>query len=123
MRFSVPPLLPRLAALLRPAPARAPAQARPEPPTFEKHVLAIFQARCLSCHGDKKQRAGLDLRTRAAILQGGETGPAIVPGPGKSSLLWEKISRDHMPPDKDKLTAAEKAAVLAWIEGGAKALE
>ncbi len=117
------PVLVGLAVLLLTAPARTAAQPRPEPPTFEKHVLPILRTRCLDCHGDKKQRAGLDLRTKAAMLHGGESGPALVPGSGKGNLLWEKIAKDQMPPGKEKLTAAEKAAILAWIEGGARANE
>jgi hypothetical protein len=88
--------------------------------TFEKDVLPIFQARCLRCHGADKQRADLDLRTKAALLKGGETGPAMTPGAAQGSVLWEKITADKMPPGKEKLTAAQKAIIRAWIDGGAK---
>src|ERR1700687_4717283 len=103
-------------------PLLAPAAVKPPtpPPLFEKDVLPILQARCFQCHGPQKQKAGLDLRTRAAILMGGETGPAMVPGAAQTSLLWEKVSANKMPPGKDKLTAAEKAVLRAWIEGGAR---
>ena len=36
------------------------------PLPFEKSVLPIFEAKCLRCHGEKKQRGKLDLRTKAA---------------------------------------------------------
>lgn len=88
-------------------------------PTFEKEVLPIFQAKCLNCHGANKQKAGLDLRTRAALIKGGETGAAIFPGSAKNSLLWQKIASNKMPPGKEKLSSAEKAVVQSWIEGGA----
>src|SRR5438105_4101183 len=64
---------------------------------FERAVLPIFQTKCLGCHGEKKQRAMLDLRTKATMLKGGESGAALKPGSLKGSLLWEKIRTDEMP--------------------------
>jgi hypothetical protein len=87
--------------------------------TFEKSVLPIFASKCLSCHGDKKQRALLDLRTKTAALKGGESGAAVKPGSLKDSLLWEKIRTDQMPEGKVKLTAVEKETIRRWIEEGA----
>src|SRR5436305_747995 len=81
-----------------------PAAAQPgRPPTFEKDILSIFQAKCLNCHGADRQKAGLDLRRHATLLAGGESGPALKPGAPKDSLLWEMVSRDKMPPGKQKL--------------------
>src|ERR1700681_18266 len=64
--------------------------------SFEKMVLPILQAKCLSCHGDRKQRAMLDLRTKASLVKGGESGAALKPGSLKGSLLWDKIRTDEM---------------------------
>jgi hypothetical protein len=94
-----------------------------ETPLFERDVAPILRARCWNCHGDKKQKAGLDLRTRAALLQGGESGPALQPGSLKDSTLWEKIVSDKMPPGKEKLSATEKGLIKRWIESGARAAE
>jgi hypothetical protein len=90
------------------------------PPVFEKDVLPLLQARCVRCHGDK-QKADLDVRSRAALLEGGETGPVLSPGSAEKSLLWVKVAGDKMPPGKDKLTQAEKTLLRAWIEAGAHA--
>src|SRR5262245_6893299 len=68
------------------------------PPLFEKDILPILQAKCMNCHGAEKQRAGLDLRGKAAILKGGESGPAISVGSAEKSELWIKIAADKMPP-------------------------
>ncbi len=87
--------------------------------SFEKSVLPIFQAKCLNCHGEKRQRAGLDLRTKAAILKGGESGTSLKPKSLKDSLLWEKIRTDEMPEGDKKLTPAEKEIIRRWIEAGA----
>jgi hypothetical protein len=89
-------------------------------PTFEKDILPLFQARCLSCHGADKQKADLDMRSKPAMLKGGESGPALNPGAASKSLIWEKLVADKMPPGKEKLSAAEKALVRAWIDSGAK---
>jgi hypothetical protein len=96
-----------------------PAFAQPKDISFEKAVLPIFQAKCLRCHGEKRQKAALDLRTKAAILKGGESGVALKPGSLKGSILWEKIRTDQMPEGDVKLTAAEKDTIRRWIEAGA----
>jgi hypothetical protein len=89
-------------------------------PLFEKDVLPLFEAKCLRCHGAEKQRAGLDLRTRAGLLRGGDSGPAVTPGSPERSELWIKIAADKMPPGKEKLTEAEKVLLRTWIESGVR---
>src|SRR5438874_9600712 len=57
---------------------------------FEKKVRPLLFARCQDCHSlrTKKQRGGLLLDSRAAILKGGDHGPALVPGqPARSRLI------------------------------------
>ncbi|WP_020474828.1 c-type cytochrome domain-containing protein, partial [Zavarzinella formosa] len=93
-----------------------------EPPRFERDVMPVFVAKCVKCHGGETTKAGLDLRTAAAVKQGGDTGPAVIPGDAAKSLLLEQITSGAMPPGKiAKLAPAEIAAVKAWIEGGAPA--
>ena len=87
--------------------------------SFEKSVLPIFQAKCFNCHGEKRQRGGLDVRNKAAILKGGESGAVLKPSSLKDSILWEKIRTDEMPEGQVKLTAAEKDVIRRWIEVGA----
>jgi hypothetical protein len=88
-------------------------------PVFEKDVLPVFRAKCLRCHGADEQKAGLDLRTKAGLLKGGESGPALSPGSAERSELWIKIAADKMPPGKAKLIEAEKVAIRGWIDSGA----
>src|SRR5262249_41158799 len=92
-------------------------------PQFEKDVLPILSARCLKCHGTDKPKAGLDLRSRAGMLKGGETGPALMPGSADKSLIFEMVRKGDMPPKDDKLTAEQVALVKAWIDAGAPADE
>src|SRR5690349_17547055 len=52
---------------------------------FEKHVRPVLIDKCVRCHGPKQQRGGLRLDSRAALLRGGDNGPALVAGqPDKS---------------------------------------
>src|SRR5438477_3820374 len=76
-------------------------------PKFETDILPVLLARCVKCHGEGKPKANLDLRSRAGILKGGESGSALVPGSADKSLLFEMIHKGEMPPGKaEKLTAA-----------------
>ena len=87
---------------------------------FEQNVRPLLAENCYSCHGDKKQKGGLRLDSLEAILKGGESGPAVVPGKPDESLLVEAINYagPEMPPD-GKL-APEKIAVLTrWVSPGA----
>jgi hypothetical protein len=77
-------------------------------------------ARCYECHGDvEKVKGGLSLASRAAMLAGGETGPAAVPGKPVESLLVEAIHyRGLKMPPKAKLPEAEIEKLVRWVEMG-----
>lgn len=88
---------------------------------FEQHVRPLFVAKCAKCHGDEKSESGLQLTSRQALMTGGDSGPAIVPGDAAASLLVQVLSPDadiEMPPD-GPLPAATVAAVARWVEAGA----
>lgn len=67
---------------------------------------------------------GLDLRLRRLIVDGGESGEAIVPGSSDDSLLYQYISSDEMPPEEidKRLTQDEISIVRRWIDNGARTL-
>jgi hypothetical protein len=89
--------------------------------SFERDVRPLLQAKCWRCHGEKTPKGDLDLRTRAGLLKGGESGPAIVPGAPEKSLLYEKVHQGAMPPKKqDRLSGAEVALLRRWIAAGAE---
>ncbi len=95
--------------------------ARTQTPTFEQHIRPILKAHCFECHGDMgKPKAKLDVRLARFLLQGGVTGPAIVPGDFQKSLLIERIVSGEMPPGKKKLPAKDLKLIEAWIAAGAK---
>ncbi len=110
--------------LLLAAKASAAEPARPDPAAlkfFEDRVRPILANRCLSCHGLDKPKGGLRLDSLAAMLEGGDRGPAIVPGKPEESLLVQAIRHGEalqMPP-KAKLPPQEIADLTAWIKAGA----
>src|SRR3954465_14524569 len=76
---------------------------------FEKQVRPLLVEHCHGCHSAKanKLRGGLALDSREAILTGGETGPAVVPGKPEQSLLLAAVrgakAELQMPPkEKEK---------------------
>jgi hypothetical protein len=95
--------------------------------TFNRDVRPILSDACFQCHGpDEQQRkGGLRLDQSEGALQGGESGPAIVPGRPADSLVWQRIiSGDpdiHMPPPETgrTLTAKQQETLRQWIEQGA----
>jgi mono/diheme cytochrome c family protein len=88
---------------------------------FESAVRPILVEHCHSCHGPAKAKAGLRLDSRAAVLAGGESGPAIVLGMPGESLLIDAINYGelHQMPPKSKLEDAEIAALTRWVAIGA----
>jgi hypothetical protein len=90
---------------------------------FESKVRPVLAERCFDCHGPEADppEAGLRLDSRSAVLTGGHTGPAVVPGDPSSSLLISAVRRDglfQMPPDSE-LPPEEVAVLVRWVEMGA----
>ncbi len=88
---------------------------------FEKNVRPVLAAHCYKCHGNGKSRGGLSLASRDSMLQGGDSGPAVVPGDATKSLLIQAVRHEgetHMPPKK-KLANNDIANLTAWVQRGA----
>ncbi len=105
-------------ALAAPAHAEAPAPAAAE--FFEKEVRPLLVERCLRCHNDAKARGGLRLNSRAAVLKGGNAGPAVLVGKPEASLLIQAILHGEalkMPP-KEKLKDREIETLTRWVSLG-----
>ena len=60
------------------------------------------------------------MRLRRLILQGGDEGPAIVPGKPDKSLLFTMVHSEEMPRRDKKLTRQEIDLIRKWIATGAK---
>ncbi len=90
---------------------------------FEKQIRPILAERCYECHSaEKKQKGGLALDTREAVLRGGDTGPALVAGNPDKSLLIEAVrytNHDMQMPPKKRLAESEVKALEGWVKMGA----
>ncbi|MBX9581061.1 MAG: DUF1549 domain-containing protein, partial [Gemmataceae bacterium] len=106
------------------APAALPRPADPPTADFDRDVKPVLAAHCLKCHGPDKQKGGLRLDRKADALAGGDSGLALAPGKPADSLLLKLVGGDDpdrvMPPTGERLTAAQVAALRAWVEQGAK---
>ncbi|MCS6863607.1 MAG: PSD1 and planctomycete cytochrome C domain-containing protein [Gemmataceae bacterium] len=90
---------------------------------FEKDVLPVLQKHCFKCHGDdpEKVKGGLNLTTRAAILQGGDSGPAVHLAQPAASLLLKAIhyqDEAYKMPPKGQLPQADIATLEKWVHAG-----
>jgi cytochrome c553 len=89
---------------------------------FEKKIRPALDTHCNSCHTKGKTRGGLSLANRAALLKGGDSGPAVVPGQPAKSLLIQAVRHEkddlHMPP-KGKLPPEVINDFITWVEHGA----
>jgi mono/diheme cytochrome c family protein len=87
---------------------------------FENRIRPILVEHCQECHGPEKQESGFALVSREALLAGGQSGPAVVPGMPDESLLVQAVRYDgrEMPPD-GKLGDDEIAAIEQWVRDGA----
>jgi hypothetical protein len=89
---------------------------------FETKVRPLLVQRCLECHGENKQEGGLRLDSRTGWRQGGDSGPALVPGRPEESLLIKAVSYldlDLQMPPKKQLAASEVAVLKEWVQLGA----
>jgi mono/diheme cytochrome c family protein len=105
-------------------PVRAGDAATEEAATFfETKIRPTLAGTCFPCHGGKKTSAGLRVDSRAALIKGGESGRAIVPGDPDASLLIQAVRHTSgdlkMPPGGRTLGAAEVADLAAWVRNGA----
>lgn len=72
--------------------------------TFDKDIKPLFEASCVNCHGERRQRAGLRLDSLQATLQGSDEGKVVEVGNSKGSLLVHSVSQlddeTAMPPKR-----------------------
>src|SRR5256885_10579473 len=88
---------------------------------FEMRVRPVLAKNCFACHTSSRM-GGLEMSGRDAILKGGKSGPAIVPGDPEKSLLLQAVAQTHerlkMPP-QGKLADSEITDLRTWIKEGA----
>ena len=87
--------------------------------------MTILHVKCLVCHGKQDTEGGLDMRTRASLLKGGKSGPAIILGKPEESLLIKRIADGHPTPEMQNeyfvrpVTSDEVEKLSEWIAAGA----
>lgn len=94
---------------------------------YLKSVKPLLRERCYTCHGALKQKADLRLDTVAAMLKGGESGPALKRGGADASILIKKVTatdlEERMPPphEGEPFSPAQVELLRGWIAAGAPA--
>ncbi|MGE0760532.1 MAG: PSD1 and planctomycete cytochrome C domain-containing protein [Pirellulaceae bacterium] len=99
------------------------AYAAEEPASFFEHRIApILESRCVSCHSAENEKGGLNITSRESLLNGGDSGPSVVPGEVDESWFLDMVSGDEpeMPKDSKPLTAEQIGDLRKWIKGGAE---
>jgi mono/diheme cytochrome c family protein len=90
---------------------------------FVNEIQPIFQQHCYSCHSHQSgtMEGHLALDWRSGWANGGERGPAIVPGDVENSLLIRAVR--HSDPDlqmpADKISDQEIRKLEQWVQRGA----
>jgi len=93
-----------------------------EPITYAEHIRPIFQNSCLSCHNPDKKKAGLDLSTYQATIEGSDAGTIVEPGNASKSLLYRVVAHleePMMPLRSEKLPDSQIELIKKWIEANA----
>jgi cytochrome c553 len=90
---------------------------------FAHDVFPIFKSQCSKCHGGDEMEGGFSLNSRETLLKGADSGPAIVAGKSRTSLLYEVIATTdpdtRMPPEGEPLTEMQITKIAKWIDEGA----
>ncbi|MDX1966218.1 MAG: PSD1 and planctomycete cytochrome C domain-containing protein [Planctomycetaceae bacterium] len=89
---------------------------------FENRIRPVLVEHCQKCHGPEKQWSSLRLDSQEALLKGGDTGPAVVPGKPEESLLIKavrQIDGEISMPPKSKLSEAQISDLVEWVRQGA----
>lgn len=99
-------------------------QLKAERVDFTKEVAPILLSKCVSCHGEEKEKGGYRLDSPGHLMTAGDSDERpVLPGNADASLLYELIvsddEDDRMPQEADPLSVDEKAAFARWIEEGA----
>jgi len=114
----------RPVALIALAALGLPASVGAQSPTdfFETRVRPVLADNCYACHA-RLRSGGLRVDSRGALLEGGDSGPAIVPGDPDGSLLVRAVRHEieggEMPRYADPLTARDVEGLVEWIRMGA----
>jgi hypothetical protein len=95
---------------------------------FETSIRPVLVERCEGCHSAEAQqkgklKAGFFADSRKGLLEGGDSGPALVVGKPAESLLLRAMQHESkdiaMPPKEEKLPKSVLEDFARWIADGA----
>jgi hypothetical protein len=92
---------------------------------FETKIRPLLADHCFSCHSAKadKLKGGLHVDSLEGLLNGGDSGPALVPGDSERSLLVKAVrytdTELQMPPKGKKLSDRQISDLTKWVKDGA----
>jgi len=90
--------------------------------TYQDAVRPLFLNSCLNCHNADKRKAGLDLSTYEATMDGSDNGKVVDTTDAEKSLLLKVLTHTeepYMPQGGDKLPDSQIAIIRQWIEASA----
>ncbi len=87
---------------------------------FAHQILPVLRKHCGGCHAGDQKKGGLSMNTRAALLEGSESGEVVEPGDAEHSRLIEVIAStddgEWMPPEGPRVPAEDVALLRRWID-------
>jgi mono/diheme cytochrome c family protein len=92
---------------------------------FSKEIRPILEKTCVTCHGATRQKGGLRLDSKEAMMKGAKSGKVVVAGKAAESKLYQVLvlpndDENRMPAEGDALPKAQIEKMKAWIDEGAK---
>jgi mono/diheme cytochrome c family protein len=89
---------------------------------YYQDIEPILNASCVGCHQAGMAAGGFKADAPENVLQGGASGPAVIPGKAQRSLLYQRltVTTDKRMPPAGTLTEEQLALIRAWINLGAK---
>jgi len=89
--------------------------------SYSKQIQPIFDKSCISCHGVKAIKEGLDLRTFDGLAAGSSNGSVITPGDAENSFFIKQIVSGEMPWRRKapEVTPEELQILIDWVNQGA----
>lgn len=96
----------------------------PDDTLYAQHIQPLLDQYCIKCHGQTRQKGGLAVDTKAAILAGGINGVVVAEHVADSSLIQRVLlpmeQDEHMPPSGSRQLLPHEVDLLAWwVEFGA----
>ncbi|MDG1358205.1 MAG: hypothetical protein P8P36_08430 [Akkermansiaceae bacterium] len=96
-----------------------------DPILYTNIIHPILEQKCITCHGETKQKSGLRMDSYAALIDGGEETDCLIPGDTDNSAMVSYMHLPmeddlHMPPEgKKQLTQEEIQIIEWWVKIGA----